>query len=232
MKRTSEASGLVLGVGMQGRRTGAARTVKRMIDNGELGTIAIAVAIHGASLLAGRSDDSWYVSNATSPGGPLDQLGVHYIDLLQYFFGPVRKVTGGYTRDVTDYEVIDAASGTFEMGDGTLAVYSTQQVSAYVSNLMIFGTRGVIHFKRFGQELLWEDVISSAASKKDGPQIRPMDFEGPHPFTTALQEELEDFANCIRHGGVPEVGAVQGIEALRVVRAVMEAHDTGRSVVL
>lgn len=232
MKAESELRGLVLAVGMQGRRTGAARTVKRMMESGELGRTALAVATHGAPLLHNKPEGSWYLSREQSPGGPLDQLGVHYLDLLCYFFGPVRRVSGGYTRSHAPYDVPDAAVAVLEMADGTLAVYATQQVSAYVSNLTIFGTVGAVHFRRFGQELLWEDVIPPAAAKKDGPQIRPLEFSGPHPFTTALQEELEDFATCIREGGTPEVGAKEGLAALRVARAVMQAQDGGCSVVL
>lgn len=232
MKAKSEVRELVLAVGMQGRRTGAARTVKRMLDNGEIGRTALVVATHGAPLLHGKLEGSWYLSAEQSPGGPLDQLGVHYLDLLSYFFGPVQRVSGSYTRNQAPYDVPDAAVALLEMADGTMAVYATQQVSAYVSNLTIFGTIGAVHFRRFGQELLWEDVIPPAVSKKDGPQIRPLEFSGPHPFTTALQEELEDFATCIREGGTPEVGAKEGLAALRVARAVMQAQDTGCSIVL
>ena len=173
---------------------------------------------------------SWYTDRETSPGGPLDQLGVHYFDLLRYFFGPVLSVTGRYVDQITSFDVLDAAAAVFEMADGTMVVYTTHQVSAYVSNLSIYGSLGAIHFRRFGQELLWEDVISSAASKKDGPKIRPLEFEGAHPFTTALQAELEDFAACIRGGASPEVGAVEGIAALRVARAVIEAHESGHTI--
>ncbi|MCC6804200.1 MAG: Gfo/Idh/MocA family oxidoreductase [Anaerolineae bacterium] len=230
LQQTSREKGLVLAVGMQGRRTGAARTVKRMLDAGQLGRIALVVATHGAPLLQGRDASSWYTSREKAPGGPLDQLGVHYFDLLRYFFGPVVSVTGRYTDHVTPHDVPDAAAAVFEMADGTMVVYTTHQVSAYVSNLSIYGSLGAIHFRRFGQELLWEDVIPSATSKKEGPQIRPLEFEGPHPFTTALQEELEDFADCIRTGGTPLVGAVEGIAALRVARAVMEAHESGHTI--
>ena len=232
MQRTARERGLVLAVGMQGRRTGAARMVKQMLADRKLGRVGMAVAVHGAPLLNTRSEDSWYYSADKAPGGPLDQLGVHYFDLLRYFFGPVRRVTGAYTRRHAPYDVPDTASALLEMDDGTLAVYNTHQISAYVSNLTIYGTLGAVHFNRFGQELLWEDVIPPAAAKKDGPQIQTLEIQGPHPFTTALQEELAEFADCILTGETPSVGVREGIAALRVARAVMEAHDTGRAIVL
>ncbi|MBK9123632.1 MAG: Gfo/Idh/MocA family oxidoreductase [Chloroflexi bacterium] len=232
MQSEATRRGLVLAVGMQGRRTGAAHMVKQMIDDGTLGRVALAAAMHGAPLLNNRDPDSWYMDADKAPGGPLDQLAVHYFDLLAYFFGPVRRVFGAYTRRAAPATVPDAASAILEMEDGTLVTYSTHQISAYVSQLVLFGTKGALHFKRFGQELLWEEVVPPAQAKVDGPTIRPLEVTGPHPFTTALTDELEDFARCVREGGTPLVGAAEGIAALRVARAVMESWDTGRVVEL
>lgn len=232
MQAEARTRGRVLAVGMQGRRTGAAQMVKRMIGDGQLGRVCMATAMHGAPLLNGRNADSWYMDAEKAPGGPLDQLAVHYFDLLAYFFGPVKRVTGAYTRRAVPATVPDAAAAILEMTDGTIVSYSTQQVSVYVSQLILFGTRGAVHFKRFGQELLWEDVVPPAQAKADGPTIQPLEVSGAHPFTTALTEELEDFARCILHGGTPLVGADEGIAALKVARAVIQAWDTGQVVEL
>lgn len=231
MEREAAARGLVLAVGMQGRRTGAAQMVKAMIDDGRLGRVALGAAMHGAPLLSAHdTPGDWYLDAEKAPGGPLDQLAVHYFDLLAYFFGGVRRVMGAYTRRAAPATVPDAAAAILEMADGTIINYSTQQVSAYVSQLVLYGTKGAVHFKRFGQELLWEDVLPPAQAKADGPTIRPLEVTGAHPFTTALTEQLDDFARCIREGGTPLVGPAEGIAALKVARAVLESWDTGRVV--
>jgi predicted dehydrogenase len=113
-----------------------------------------------------------------------------------------------------------------------LGVYTTQQVSAYSSRLSLYGTQGVLHINRFGQELHWQNIVDTHAAKAEGPTLTPIEFEGPHPFSTALQEELEDFADCIRNGGQPLVGADAGIDSLRIIRAIMESSDTGRAITL
>ncbi len=232
MKQQAEATNRVLAVGLQGRRTGGIRKAKAMIDGGELGQIALAVAVHSAPIAQNYTADDWETQADKIPGGPLDNLGVHYADLMPFLLGPVKRVSGFYSRAITDFEVPDAATANFEFESGALGVYTTQQVSAYSSRLSLYGTKGVLHINRFGQELHWQNIIDTQAAKAEGPTLTPVEFEGPHPFTTALQEELEDFADCIRQGGQPLVGADEGIASLRIIRAIMESSDTGRAITL
>ena len=232
MKQLAGASGLVLAVGLQGRRTGGIRKAKAMIDGGKLGKVVMAVAIHGAPIALDYTSDDWETDQDKIPGGPLDNLGVHYADVMPFLLGKVRRVAGFYRSDITPFSVLDAATASFEFESGTLGVYTTQQVSAYSSRLSLFGTKGVLHINRFGQELQWQDIVDTQAAKAEGPTLKAVPFEGPHPFSTALQEELEDFADCIRHGGKPLVGADEGIASLRLIRAIMESNDSGRTIIL
>lgn len=232
MKRSAEEKNLILAVGLQGRRTGGIRKAKAMLDAGELGTVALAVAVHSAPIAQNYTSDDWETQKDKMPGGPLDNLGVHYADIMPFLLGKIRRVSGFYSTAITDFEVPDVAIANFEFESGALGVYTTQQVSAYSSRLSLYGTKGVLHINRFGQELHWQEIVDTQAAKAEGPTLTPVPFEGPNPFTTALQEELEDFADCVRNGGKPLVGADEGIASLRIIRAIMESSDTGRSITL
>ncbi len=230
MQEEARRRGLVLSVGMPLRRNGSAREIKRRLENGDLGSVVMVAANHGAPAIQSRDTDGWFFSAASVPGGPLDQLGVHYGDLLQYWFGPIQTVTGTYRRDESLGGYITAAVAVFTFASGLIASYTTHLTSAYVSNCIIFGERAAVHYNRAGQELIWEDILPPDQAKEKGPQKRALEAPEPLPFSGALLEEIEDFANCIRSGGRPEVGAEEGVSALRVVRAVIEACDTGRAV--
>lgn len=232
MQRLAEQKGLVLAVGMQGRRTGGIRKARAMIENDELGQIALAVAVHGAPIAQNYTDDDWETSAKYIPGGPLDNLGIHYADVMQYLLGPVHRVSGFYTKAITRFDVPDAAVASLEFANGTVGSYTTQQVSSYISQLSLYGTKGTIHIKRFGQELDWQEIVDTQASKQEGPTLTAISFNGPLPFTTALQEELEEFADCIRQGTKPEIGAAEGIAALKLIRAVMASSETGQTITL
>lgn len=230
MKALSEERHLTLSVGMQGRRTGAARMVKTILDRGDLGQVVLIVGVHGAPIARNYSADDWEMDPEKIPGGPLDQLGIHYADLMQYLLGPIVQVSGQYTDAITPSAVPDAATANYRFANGALGAYVTHQVSAYVSRLSLYGTQGALHIDRFGQELTWQDVVETSTAKTSTLSPGPIPFEGAHPFTTALTEELEEFADCIRLNKRPEVGAAEGIAALRVIRAVMQSQQTGQHV--
>ncbi|GIW08500.1 MAG: oxidoreductase [Dehalococcoidia bacterium] len=231
MQQESERRGLVLAVDHPGRRTGGARLAKRLIDEGRLGAIVSAVAIHGAPLEP-RSNEDWKFSAEVVPGGPLDQLGPHYADLMHYLLGPIRNVSSYVRDDVTPFSAPDAAIASFRFASGVIGVYVTHQVAGYVSSLTIFGVAGALRIERFGQELFWQDRTPTQAAQAGEGGWRPIPVAGPAPSTTALTEALDEFARCIRTGARAEVGAAEGIAALRVMRAALDSAQIGRVIEL
>ncbi len=230
MQEASEARKLVLAVGLQGRRTGGARKARELITSGALGDLVMAVAVQGAAIASAYSETDWEVDPLKNPGGPLLNLGVHYMDVMQFLLGPIRRVSGFCGFHLTPSAVPDAGSINLLFEGGVPGVYLANQVSVYVSRLTIYGARGALHLERFGQELVHEELIDIREAQKNGPRKRPVAFAGPNPYTTALQEELADFAHCIRTGSRPEVGATEGILALRPVLAALESHASGRAI--
>ena len=182
MQALSEERLLVLAVGMQGRRTGAARMAKTMLDRGDLGQIVLAVGIHGAPIANNYSENDWETDPEKIPGGPLDQLGIHYADLMQYLLGPIVQVSGQLTDAVTPFPVPDAATANYRFANGTLGVYVTHQVSAYVSRLSLYGTQGALHIDRFGQELVRQDIVETPAAKSSNLAPESLPFRRSASF--------------------------------------------------
>ena len=230
MRDTALRKNLVLAVGLQHRWVGSARKVKALIENGDLGDIALATAALGATLMPQYSDDAWELDPEKIPGGPLDNLAVHYADLLLYFLGPVKRVMGHVSNRLSPTAVPSIATASLEFESGVLATLMTHQISAYLSEISIFGTKAAVHYKRAGQELFWQEIIDPVRAKHIKPKIEPLKWDGPENFTTALKAELEDFARCIRNGSQPQVGAAEGIAALRLIRAIMESSTSGTAV--
>ena len=230
MRDAARKAHRVLGVGQQGRRTGAARKARKLIESGEIGRLVHLVAIQGFPSAFGWDADNWRRNPDRLPAGPLDELGVHYFDLMRYLAGPITRVMGWTINDVTPGSTPDAATAVFQFAGGAIGTYTTHFVSVGVSQLGLYGTKGALHLNRFGQELLHQSIVDTQTAKQTGTGTQPVAFDGPQPFTTALTEQLEDFARCIRQGGEPEVGAREGIAALRVSRAVVESARTGRAV--
>lgn len=230
IRNAARAANRVIAVGHQGRRTGAARKARALINAGAIGRVVHLVAVQGFPTAFGWSDNNWRRDANLLPGGPLDELGVHYFDLMRYLVGPITQVSGWQVSDITPGEAPDAATASFRFASGAIGSYSTHFVSVGISQLTVYGTEGSLQLNRFGQELLRQRIVDTQAAKPAGTGIEPVSLDGPQPFTTALTEQFEDFAHCIREGGEPEVGAREAIAALRVSRAILESARTGRAV--
>ena len=232
MRDAARAAKRVLAVGHQGRRTGAARKARALINAGAIGRVVSLVAVQGFPTAFGWSSSNWRRDAALLPGGPLDELGVHYFDLMRYLAGPITHVAGWQMNDVTPGDTTDAATASFRFASGAIGSYTTHFVSVGISQLTIYGTSGSLQLNRFGQELLRQRIVDTPTAGIETTGLEAVLFDGPQPFTTALTEQFEDFAHCIRDGGEPEVGANEAIAALRVSRAVLESARSGHAIEL
>ncbi len=232
MLRVSQATGRVLAVGHQGRHTGGIRKVKTMIAGGELGEVATVIIAQGYPHALFLTAGDWRSNEALLPGGQLDELGVHYFDVLQFLFGPARRVTGFVHPGKTVGPPATATAALY-FDQGVIASYTTYAKSAGMSRMLIFGSKGVLELNRMGQDACtWQPVSDLATARLGGHPPQPVTFEGPYLLTTALTAELDDFAGAIREGRAPQVGAVESLSTLRISRAVMEASATGQTVEL
>lgn len=94
-------TGLVAGCGHRDHCAEAfSRTVKRMIEDGDLGkmvTFEATTARSGGFLIG---PDAWRGSREHNPGGMLFQCGVHKLHELIYDFGPVRRIRAAMCYDL------------------------------------------------------------------------------------------------------------------------------------
>ena len=230
MVRRSRETGLVVAVGHQGRHTGGIRKVKSMLAADELGTVAAVTIVQGYPHALFRPPDDWRTGENAVPGGQLDELGVHYFDVLHFLFGPVRRVTG-FVQSLTPGAPPATATVALHLACGIIASYTTYSTSVGSSRMTIYGSKGALELNRMGQDACtWQPVADLATSRLGGIPPQPIAFEGPYLVTTALTAELEDFAAAIRERRAPQVGAEESLATLRISRAVMEASATGRTV--
>jgi predicted dehydrogenase len=232
MLRLSDKTGRVLAVGHQGRHTGGIRKVKDMLAAGELGEVAAVVIVQGFPHALFRQANDWRTGETAVPGGQLDELGVHYFDVLQFLFGPARRVTG-FVQRPSPSAPPDTATAALHFDGGLIASYTTYATSVGLSRMTILGSKGALELNRMGQDACtWQPVSDLATSRQGGLPPQSVTFPGPYLVTTALTAELEDFAGAIREGRRPQVGAAESLATLRISRAVMEASETGRTITL
>jgi len=228
MQRVCQTAGVTLMIGHGFRRLGASRRIKGLIDEGVLGEIVLAEA--NFSLAGQLTPDKWRYYRATCPGGPLMQLGIHHADTLQYLLGPVSTVQGSFARLATEAEIDDVGIATLGFASGARGVITSSYVSPKTYSLRLFGTRGVLTATT--EMSIWPEAQKMDPSTHltlwTSEGERAVDFE----MHDMLVDELEEFARCVRGEATPETGAAEGLQAVRVILAAIESHETGRSVSL
>lgn len=232
MHRLARERKLTLSVGHQARFTGMAQTIKAKLAAGELGQVATVVMVQGFPRFL-EEIIQWRDAVENIPGGPLDEFAVHYFELLHFWFGPVRRVTGFVGNALKRSAVPDVATVALEFESGLIASYNTYFVSVGLSRLTLFGTKGALEVNRLGEwNCTWQPVTDLAAARANASPPEPITFPPPALLSTALTAELEAFASSVRNGQPPPVGGREAIATLRLCRAAMEASATGKTVTL
>lgn len=210
MRDACANAGVTLAVGHGFRRLGAARRVRELLDAGALGRVVLAEATF--SLPGSFPDHAWRAHRARNPGGPLMQLGIHHVDTLSSWLGPVVRSTGRFAHVTTDADIDDVGVVTLEFATGALGVVTGSYVSPKTLWLRLQGTDAVLEYRT--DFSVWPDAqaLDGATTLTVGGE--PVGFEA----RDMLAEELAEFGRCIRGGGAPETGAEEGIQALRAIR--------------
>jgi UDP-N-acetyl-2-amino-2-deoxyglucuronate dehydrogenase len=216
MRSACAQAGVALMVGHAFRRLGAARRVKELLDDGALGPVVLVEA--NISLPGSFKAEAWRAHRERNPGGPIMQLGIHHVDTLAYWLGPVERASGRFAHVHSEADIDDVGVVTLEFESGALGSLTGSYVSPKTLTLRLLGTEAVLDYRT--DFSVWPE-----AQKLDGVTTLTLagervDFEE----RDMLAEELAEFGRCIRGEAEPETGANEGIAALAAVIQALEAH--------
>ncbi len=211
-------AGVVLALGYQRRRESQFRWIRRQIDDGVFGQLVNAEANISRDRLGKIDLSSWRYQAAGMPGGVMLQIGIHYIDVLEYLIGPVRAVRGQAAQLVLPGDNPDVASLILEHDNGALSTLNASYASASEYYLMnVYGKNATAYY----------DLHNGLRLLKRG-ETTPVAV--PCASNDTLVEELEEFAAAVRGQGRHEVGGDYATRSLAVVRAGIVSARDGRRV--
>jgi predicted dehydrogenase len=241
MIEAADSAGVTLMVAQHLRYSPEAYAVKRLIDDGKLGEIQ-AVRTH---VFRQGPPKSWY-TDAKSGGGVLQLNTVHYIDLLRYYVGNVKRVTG-VCRSVQPQMTNgaeDLVAATLEFDNGAIGdLFSswTTSLAPENSSYMVLGSQGTLHstppatakddspIRHFGIVMLGEK--ESDQGKLNNQPSKPVDTSDiVLPSTNFFVNEILHFEECIRTGSEPLSSGRDNIETMKVVIGILESSRTGKRV--
>src|SRR5215467_3912579 len=209
---------VVLALGYQRRRESHFRWIRQRIDAGEFGKLVNAEANISRDRLGKIDLNSWRYQAAGMPGGVMLQIGIHYIDVLEYLIGPVHAVRGQSAQLVLPGDNPDVDSLILEHESGALSTLNASYASASEYYLMnIYGKDATAYY----------DLHNGLRLLKRG-ETAPVAVQCEKNDT--LVEQLEEFAAAVRGQGQHEVGGEYATRSLAVVRAGIVSAQEGRRV--
>jgi len=236
MTEAAVKAGVKLGTALMMRFIAQHQAARKMIADGALGQPVLGRA--QLSCWYPRMEGAWRQDPALGGGGSLIDMGGHSIDLLEMFFGHVKRVSCFANTIVQDYKSEDSALAMLWFENGALgmvdAFFSIPDASSD-NVLELYGTRGSIHAKgTIGQASHGQMTarLEGGAAGYDAQQSRTATGEieiAPTPVNP-YRAEIEEFSQAILDNREPAVDAAIGVRSQRVLAACYESARTGKAV--
>jgi len=223
MQAAVERSGTFFQMGFMRRFDPGYAAAKRQVDEGRIGRPVVF-----KSTSRDPFPPSLEYANPASSGGILVDMGIHDFDLARWFMGDVARVAavGGvlaYPEFATVGDM-DNAIASLVFADGRLGVVDLTRNGIYGYDILteLLGTEGTV---RVGY--LQETPLMVMTKNSVAHDTVPYFMER---FERAYTRQLQDFAQNVLGRRQPAVTIRDGVEALRVALAALEACRSGSSV--
>jgi predicted dehydrogenase len=213
--------------------------IKKKIDAGKMGDI---IGVHG-SLPWFRPDSyyegphgEWKGTWKLDGGGSLINQGIHTIDLMQWFAGPVEEVSaycGVFTHDI---EAEDQTAAILKFDNGALGTLVTTTCAnpGAAQRIHMYGSKGslvkrgpAIERYDMGTKREQATMLERFAVKEKA------DAGSSDPMAIAAAGHLriiQDMADAIRKGRDPFVTLEGATHSVEIICAIYKSAKTGKSI--
>ena len=249
MIEAADQAGVTLMVAQHLRYSPEAAAVKRLIDDGKLGEIQ-AVRTH----VIMRGPRKAWMRDANAGGGILLLNTVHHVDLLRYYVGNVKRVTGVCKSVQPQMEngAEDLVAATLEFENGAIGdVFGswTTRLAPESASYMVLGSDGTVHstppapgggdespIRHFGTIMFSLKEELAPLSERDRetlihPSFEPIATDSSNlPSANYFVNEILHFEECCRTGREPTSGGRDNIETMKMIFGIFESSRTGRAI--
>jgi len=218
-------AGVILAVDFEMRYDETNQKIKLALDNGRLGRLILGDLrmkwYRSQEYYDGGYPHGWRKRRRTEGGSAANQ-GVHFIDLLQWFMGPVKTVYGrsGTFAHNIETEDLSMALLTFENDAWGSIVTTTASYPSLGSMIEITGDNGSI---------VWRDGKVTLYRLKDDlePSLDEFQLDPNRP-----KNIIEDMVSAVKKGSHVMVDGVEGRKTVVIINAIYESSKTGKIVEL
>lgn len=215
----------ILMVGFNQRYLDRIKKIKSLIENNELGEIYEVNAYHNQNIVGHLKRSGWLNDSKKSGGGVLYNAGIHLVNLMLYFFGPVESVTAKlqYKEIPKDFGE-DTADCDFNFKSGVTGRISASYLNEVNSSYEHFIIRG-------GKGEIYSDMKTSSIMLKPVGASRWKSVScNKEVVADSVFNELLHFNNCIEARLCPDTDILDSINTQRVIEAAYQASVEKRRI--
>lgn len=233
----ADQAGVQVGVIFPSRFYEAASHLKSTIDAGRFGAMVL-----GDAYVKWHRTDAYYKSAAwrgtwkLDGGGALMNQGIHSVDLLQWYMGPVASVQAFVAnRKHHSIEVEDTVVASIRFASGALGSIeaSTAIWPGSLKQIEILGTEGsavlqesdLTHWDFLNDLPEDHDIRNAGGVSSGGGVSNPADISHMgHLY------QIKDMIRAIEVGSAPAIDGVEGRKSVEIVLAIYQSAREGRMI--
>ena len=237
--RAARGAGVKTGVIFPSRFYPASQRVKEALDQQRFGDLVL-----GDAYVKWHRSEAYYRSGAWrgtwqfDGGGALMNQGIHSVDLLQWYMGPVASVQAVRANALhKSIEVEDTIVALVQFANGALGTIecSTAVFPGSLKRIEIRGTTGSAVLE---EDRLIEWAFQQAQTEDDSVRRA---LEADHASSggasdpkairfTGHQRQIEDLIGAIDTDGTPAVTVEEGRKSVAIIEAIYESARTGKTI--
>jgi predicted dehydrogenase len=220
----AQRAGVVLAVGLARRFHPSIAVVRERVQSGALGKVVAMVAQHTTSTAQFVALDNWRAAPAEAPGGAFTAVGVHALDHMIEFAGPVRDVRCVTARNYPGHSD-DTTTLMLQFESGASGLIFCSVATATNFQFTVYGTRGLAEISRADLSRL--RLVPTSTVAPTGRVPAPPDEIFEHAGFDTLHAELTAFARAIRDGKPYPVPLADVLHGMAVFDAIVESAKNG-----
>jgi len=193
----------------------------KVIQSGKIGEVKFFNSIFSMQVRPGNIR-----TQKAMGGGPLYDLGVYCINASRYLMRAEPVEVQAFTvrsKDKRFREVEETAGVVLRFPENRLATFVCSFGSADSDSYTVVGTKGSLQLKNAYEYVLPIEMEITVEGKTEKRRFPPRDQFGP---------ELVYFSNCILKNKEPEPSGYEGLDDVRVLRAIFESARQGEAISL
>jgi UDP-N-acetyl-2-amino-2-deoxyglucuronate dehydrogenase len=165
-------------------------------------------------------------------GGALMNQGIHGIDLLLWFMGPVTGVWGQARTMARDIEVEDTAIAAVQYASGAMGVIegTTSVYPGYNRKLEFHGDKGTIVLEE--EQIIKWDLAGEEDKVLVGEEGAVLSgARDPGAISLAgHKRQIQDMVEAVSQGREPTVTGIDGLRAVQLILAIYQSSKEGRPI--